>query len=501
MTDARGCTTTTSATVGQPTSLPAAPTLGVVNNCDNSTVTATNLVAGSTLTWSDGGTGNPRTVTSTTALTVTQTVNGCTSPASNSVTPAPKPTPAAPVLGVVNNCDNSTVTATNLVAGSTLTWSDGGSGNPRTVTSTTALTVRQTVNGCISPASNSITPAPKPTPAAPVLGVVNNCDNSTVTATNLVAGSTLTWSDGGTGNPRTVTSTTALTVTQTVNGCTSPASNSVTPAPKPTPGAPTLNVVNNCGGTSTITATNYTGTLTWSDGGSGNPRTVSSSSGSLTVTQTINGCTSPASNSATPAQRPTPPAPVVTVQEATLCGTLAKPTLTVCSPVSGSTYILKQPNESDKQILFSGTDPVVFTNLVAGKGFSVTSTSSEGCISSAATCGDQVGSCPNSLTATNQVQQASTKVELQQRSIQTEAYPNPTGRDATINFSVPRSGHVKVDVYNALGSYVTTLYDGDAKGGENNAVVLKGAQLPTGTYYYKVTSDGKTKTNRISLVK
>ncbi|ALD21341.1 hypothetical protein AM218_09085 [Hymenobacter sp. DG25A] len=92
-------------------------------------------------------------------------------------------------------------------------------------------------------------------------------------------------------------------------------------------------------------------------------------------------------------------------------------------------------------------------------------------------------------------------MELQQRSIQTEAYPNPTGRDATINFSVPRSGHVKVDVYNALGSYVTTLYDGDAKGGENNAVVLKGAQLPTGTYYYKVTSDGKTKTNRISLVK
>ncbi|ALD21342.1 hypothetical protein AM218_09090 [Hymenobacter sp. DG25A] len=88
-----------------------------------------------------------------------------------------------------------------------------------------------------------------------------------------------------------------------------------------------------------------------------------------------------------------------------------------------------------------------------------------------------------------------------QRNIRTEVYPNPTGRDATINFSVPKSGHVLVRVYNALGEPVATLLDGEVKGGENRALVFRGDKLPSGTYYYKVTANGKTKTNRISLSK
>ena len=64
----------------------------------------------------------------------------------------------------------------------------------------------------------------------------------------------LTWSNGGTGNPITVTTTTVVTATLTVGDCTSGLSNSVTPAPKTTPAAPILSVINNCDGTSTITA-------------------------------------------------------------------------------------------------------------------------------------------------------------------------------------------------------------------------------------------------------
>jgi hypothetical protein len=37
-------------------------------------------------------------------------------------------------------------------------------------------------------------------------------------------------------------------------------------APKTTPTAPVVNVVNNCDGTSTLTASEYTGTLLWSTG-------------------------------------------------------------------------------------------------------------------------------------------------------------------------------------------------------------------------------------------
>jgi hypothetical protein len=174
---------------------PAAPTLGKVDNCNGtSTITATGLVSGATLTWSDGGSGNPRTVSTTTALTVTQTVNSCTSAASNSITPAPKTAPAAPTLGKVDNCDGtSTITATGLVSGATLTWSDGGSGNPRTVSTTTALTVTQTVNGCTSAASNSVTPAPKTVPNQPsVFYNAPACDANTfsITLSSVVSGAT-----------------------------------------------------------------------------------------------------------------------------------------------------------------------------------------------------------------------------------------------------------------------------------------------------------------------
>jgi len=285
--------------------VPAAPVLTVVNNCGNSTITATGVTG--TLTWSDGGSGNPRTVTIPGPYTVTQTTTGCTSLASNAVTAAPLPVPAAPVLSVVNNCGNSTITATGVTG--TLTWSDGGSGNPRTVTTAGTYTVTQTVGGCPSPASNAVTTAPLPVPAAPVLTVVNNCGNSTITATGVTG--TLTWSDAGTGNPRTVTTAGTYTVTQTVGGCTSISSNAVTTAPLPVPAAPVLTVVDNCGN-STITATGVTGTLTWSDGGSGNPRTVTIP-GPYTVTQTTGGCTSLASNTVNAAPLPVPAAPVLTV--------------------------------------------------------------------------------------------------------------------------------------------------------------------------------------------
>ena len=287
------------------TPLPAAPVLTVVNNCGSSTITATGVTG--TLTWSDAGTGNPRTVTTAGTYTVTQTVGGCTSPVSNSVTTAPLPVPAAPVLTVVNNCGSSTITATGVTG--TLTWSDAGSGNPRTVTTAGTYTVTQTVGGCTSAVSNAVTTAPLPVPAAPVLTVVNNCGSSTITATGVTG--TLTWSDAGTGNPRTVTTAGTYTVTQTTGGCTSTNSNAVTTAPLPVPAAPVLTVVNNCGN-STITATGATGTLTWSDAGTGNPRTVTTA-GTYTVTQTIGGCASLNSNAVTAAPLAIPATPTATV--------------------------------------------------------------------------------------------------------------------------------------------------------------------------------------------
>ncbi|MDD4968310.1 MAG: hypothetical protein PHT07_02660 [Paludibacter sp.] len=126
-------------------------------------------------------------------------------------------------------------------------------------------------------------------PDAPTVDVVNNCDGtSTLTASNYTG--TLLWSTMETTPTITVTVAGVYTVTQTVGGFTSEPG-SGTAAPKTTPPAPTVTVINNCDGTSTLTASGFTGSLMWSTQQT-SASIVVTTSGTYTVTQTVNGCTS-----------------------------------------------------------------------------------------------------------------------------------------------------------------------------------------------------------------
>ncbi len=283
---------------------PAAPTVGVVNNCNGtSTLTASGFTG--TLLWSTSATTTSITVNTAGTYTVTQTVSGCTSSAGSGIA-APKTTPAAPTVTVVNNCNGtSTLTASGFTG--TLLWSTSATTTSITVNSAGTYTVTQTVNGCTSPAGSG-TAAPKTTPVAPGVSVVDNCGTSTLTATGFTG--TLLWSTSATTTSITVNTPGAYTVTQTVNGCTSSAG-SGTAAPKSTPPAPAVTVVDNCNGTSTLTASGYTGTLLWSTSATTASITVNAA-GTYTVTQTVSGCTSPA-GSGIAAPKTTPAAPTVTV--------------------------------------------------------------------------------------------------------------------------------------------------------------------------------------------
>ena len=72
------------------------------------------MIPASQLTWSNGATTNPISVTTTTAVTATRTVNGCTSGNSNSITPSPKTTPGKPAFRIIQPslCGPSTGTLT-----------------------------------------------------------------------------------------------------------------------------------------------------------------------------------------------------------------------------------------------------------------------------------------------------------------------------------------------------------------------------------------------------
>ncbi|MCC3151956.1 T9SS type A sorting domain-containing protein [Hymenobacter sp. BT770] len=203
-------------------------------------------------------------------------------------------------------------------------------------------------------------------------------------------------------------------------------------------------------------------------------------------------------------QPPNPARPVVTLQEATICGTNATPTVTVLCPVSGK-YTFKQTGETDKTFTYTGSNGPVKFNVVPGLGgFSITvttgltSTNTVGCVSDPTNCSNYTTNvCPS---GSGMVVKDPAPIAIKSN-IQTEAYPNPTGRDATINFSVPKSGRVIVQVYNSLGARVATIFDGEVKAGENRSVILKGASLQSGTYTYRVIANGTTKSNRISLIK
>ena len=267
----------------------------LTNNCGNSVLTATG-VTGSIL-WSTGETTNSITVTAAGTYTVTQTVDGCSSPAANG-TAAPTPIPSAPGISVSNNCGNSELTATG-VTGSIL-WSTGETTNFITTTTSGSYTVSQTVNGCTSSLASE-TAAPIAIPTAPGVSVSNNCGSSVLTATGFTG--SLLWSTGQTTNFITVTTSGSYSVTQTINGCTS-AAGSGTAAPLTSAvDAPVVNVVNNCGN-SVLTATGFTGTLLWSNGATTASITVTTA-GTYTVTQTVNGCMSPA-GSGVAAPKPIP---------------------------------------------------------------------------------------------------------------------------------------------------------------------------------------------------
>jgi choice-of-anchor A domain-containing protein len=228
--------------------IPAAPSVNAVNNCGSTTLNAT----GSNLLWSNNATGSSITVNTPGNYTVTQTVNGCTS-APATITAAPNAIPAAPSVNAVNNCGSTTLNAT----GSNLQWSNNATGSSITVNTPGDYTVTQTVNGCTS-APASVTAAPKAIPAAPVVNAVNNCGSTTLNAT----GTDLKWSNNATGSSIIVTANGIYSVTNTVNGCTSAATETqVTISTYPSVAQIAGNTTVTAGSTTQLT--NNTGSGTW----------------------------------------------------------------------------------------------------------------------------------------------------------------------------------------------------------------------------------------------
>jgi hypothetical protein len=79
-------------------------------------------------------------------------------------------------------------------------------------------------------------------------------------------------------------------------------------------------------------------------------------------------------------------------------------------------------------------------------------------------------------------------------------YPNPFNPTTNIEFSLPRSSHVELKVYNILGQEVALLLDEQVPMGKHH-VAFDGTELSTGVYLYRMKTTDRTMTRKMVLIK
>ena len=84
-------------------------------------------------------------------------------------------------------------------------------------------------------------------------------------------------------------------------------------------------------------------------------------------------------------------------------------------------------------------------------------------------------------------------------------YPNPFNPVTTLQFDLDYLSNVKVTIFNIRGNEVVTLQEGELEQGRHslqwNASNASGQKVPSGLYLYRVSSDSRTLTGKMLLLK
>ncbi|MGE5314329.1 MAG: fibronectin type III domain-containing protein [Acidobacteriota bacterium] len=90
--------------------------------------------------------------------------------------------------------------------------------------------------------------------------------------------------------------------------------------------------------------------------------------------------------------------------------------------------------------------------------------------------------------------------ELPKKFALSNAYPNPCNPSTTIAFELPASGFVTLKIFNALGTVVASIIDGELNCGRYSCE-WNAAEMPSGVYFYRLTAGNHTETKRLMLLK
>ncbi len=151
----------------------------------------------------------------------------------------------------------------------------------------------------------------------------------------------------------------------------------------------------------------------------------------------------------------------------------------------------------------SGIAPGTYTVSTDVVGFTSTTTQTASPTYDAS--GNPVPSTSN-LTVTPDVQTAVHQNTVQPVNYTLEQnYPNPFNPTTQIAFSIPQSMHVTVTIFNILGQQIATVVDGNMSAGSHvvlwNARNQNGEILPTGVYFYRLSTPSFTAVKKMLLLK
>ena len=79
-------------------------------------------------------------------------------------------------------------------------------------------------------------------------------------------------------------------------------------------------------------------------------------------------------------------------------------------------------------------------------------------------------------------------------------FPNPFNPSATINYSLPRSGNMLVEVFNLAGQKTAVLFDGYQSAGEHT-IHWEASGLSSGIYFVRLSCGESSTTARATLLK
>ncbi len=80
-------------------------------------------------------------------------------------------------------------------------------------------------------------------------------------------------------------------------------------------------------------------------------------------------------------------------------------------------------------------------------------------------------------------------------------YPNPFNPATQIDFVVPQSGKITLNIYNVLGQKVATLANGFYSAGQVHRVTWNASNMASGVYFYRLESESKIITRKMMLMR